>query len=38
LLTLLQTKIALFDVILMLDDSGSMQFQENGSRIEDLKQ
>ncbi|GAA6040445.1 hypothetical protein JCM8097_004553 [Rhodosporidiobolus ruineniae] len=30
-------KIALFDVILYCDDSGSMQFEEGGSRIDDLK-
>ncbi|KAL7009951.1 hypothetical protein EMMF5_000860 [Cystobasidiomycetes sp. EMM_F5] len=30
-------KIALFDVILYLDDSGSMRFEEQGSRIDDLK-
>ncbi|KAK4046134.1 hypothetical protein OIV83_006330 [Microbotryomycetes sp. JL201] len=30
-------RLALFDVILYLDDSGSMAFEENGSRIEDLK-
>lgn len=26
-------RLALFDVILYLDDSGSMSFEENGSRI-----
>ena len=30
-------KLALFDVILYIDDSGSMQFEENGERIKDLK-
>lgn len=30
-------KLALFDVILYLDDSGSMRFEEGGSRIDDLK-
>jgi len=30
-------KIALFDVMLLLDDSGSMRFEENGERINDLK-
>lgn len=30
-------KLALFDVILYLDDSGSMAFEEGGSRIDDLK-
>ncbi|EIW73372.1 hypothetical protein TREMEDRAFT_56189 [Tremella mesenterica DSM 1558] len=30
-------KIALFDVILYIDDSGSMAFEENGERIDDLK-
>ncbi|GAA6039352.1 hypothetical protein JCM8097_002812 [Rhodosporidiobolus ruineniae] len=30
-------KLALFDVILFLDDSGSMAFEENGSRIDDVK-
>ncbi|GAA6059115.1 hypothetical protein JCM10212_003862 [Sporobolomyces blumeae] len=30
-------KLALFDVILYCDDSGSMQFEEQGSRIDDLK-
>jgi len=30
-------KIALFDVVLYLDDSGSMRFEEGGSRIDDLK-
>lgn len=30
-------KLALYDIVLYIDDSGSMQFEENGSRIEDLK-
>lgn len=30
-------KLALFDVILLIDDSGSMRFEEGGSRIEDAK-
>ncbi|GAA6064144.1 hypothetical protein JCM10212_000217 [Sporobolomyces blumeae] len=30
-------RLALFDVILYCDDSGSMQFEENGERISDLK-
>lgn len=30
-------KLALFDIILYIDDSGSMQFEENGERIQDLK-
>ncbi|KFY61558.1 hypothetical protein V497_02897 [Pseudogymnoascus sp. VKM F-4516 (FW-969)] len=30
-------KLALFDIILYVDDSGSMQFEENGERITDLK-
>lgn len=30
-------KIALFDVCLLVDDSGSMQFEQGGERIEDLK-
>ena len=29
-------KIALFDVMLLLDDSGSMRFEENGERINDV--
>lgn len=36
-LTRRQVKLALFDVILYIDDSGSMQFEENGERIDDLK-
>lgn len=27
-------KIALFDTIILVDDSGSMSFEENGERIE----
>ncbi|GAA5962937.1 hypothetical protein JCM21900_005349 [Sporobolomyces salmonicolor] len=30
-------KLALFDVVLYCDDSGSMAFEEGGSRIDDLK-
>ncbi|KAM3073558.1 hypothetical protein ACMFMG_004549 [Clarireedia jacksonii] len=30
-------KLALFDITLFVDDSGSMVFQENGSRIDDMK-
>ncbi|KAI9661427.1 MAG: hypothetical protein M1829_006258 [Trizodia sp. TS-e1964] len=30
-------KLALFDIILYIDDSGSMQFEEGGERIKDLK-
>lgn len=30
-------KLALFDVVLLVDDSGSMAFEEDGSRIDDLK-
>jgi len=30
-------RLALFDTILYLDDSGSMSFEEGGSRIDDLK-
>jgi len=30
-------KLSLFDTVLYLDDSGSMQFEEGGSRIDDLK-
>nr|XP_031862711.1 uncharacterized protein CI109_001722 [Kwoniella shandongensis]KAA5529783.1 hypothetical protein CI109_001722 [Kwoniella shandongensis] len=30
-------KIALFDVVVLIDDSGSMAFEQNGERIEDLK-
>ncbi|KLT40885.1 hypothetical protein CC85DRAFT_263012 [Cutaneotrichosporon oleaginosum] len=31
------TKLALFDIVLFLDDSGSMRGYEEGARIEDLK-
>ncbi|KAK4689607.1 hypothetical protein P7C73_g518, partial [Tremellales sp. Uapishka_1] len=30
-------KLALFDVVLYIDDSGSMAFEEGGERIDDLK-
>ncbi|GAA6021962.1 hypothetical protein JCM10207_002620 [Rhodosporidiobolus poonsookiae] len=30
-------KLALFDTVVYLDDSGSMQFEEGGSRIDDAK-
>ena len=30
-------KLALYDIILYIDDSGSMAFEENGERIDDLK-
>ena len=30
-------KIALFDVVVLVDDSGSMAFEQAGERIEDLK-
>ncbi|KAL1624358.1 hypothetical protein SLS56_007827 [Neofusicoccum ribis] len=30
-------KLGLFDIILYIDDSGSMQFEENGERIKDLR-
>ncbi|KAF2202549.1 hypothetical protein GQ43DRAFT_439598 [Delitschia confertaspora ATCC 74209] len=30
-------KLALYDIVLYIDDSGSMQFEEEGSRIKDLK-
>jgi hypothetical protein len=30
-------KIALFDVVVLIDDSGSMAFEQNGERIDDLK-
>lgn len=30
-------KLSLFDIILYIDDSGSMQFEENGERIKDLR-
>lgn len=30
-------RLALYDVVLYIDDSGSMAFEENGERIDDLK-
>ncbi|KAH8590603.1 hypothetical protein B0O99DRAFT_634207 [Bisporella sp. PMI_857] len=30
-------KLALFDIIFYVDDSGSMKFEENGERIDDMK-
>jgi hypothetical protein len=30
-------KLALYDIVLYIDDSGSMQFEEEGSRIQDLR-
>jgi hypothetical protein len=30
-------RLGLYDIVLLLDDSGSMQSEENGSRIDDLK-
>lgn len=30
-------KISLFDVVVLVDDSGSMAFEQGGERIEDLK-
>ena len=30
-------KLALFDIVLFVDDSGSMSFEENGERLKDLK-
>ncbi|KAK9389039.1 hypothetical protein V1515DRAFT_531200 [Lipomyces mesembrius] len=30
-------RLALYDIVLYVDDSGSMAFEENGDRIEDLK-
>ncbi|KEQ73940.1 hypothetical protein M436DRAFT_45301 [Aureobasidium namibiae CBS 147.97] len=30
-------KLALYDVVLYIDDSGSMKFEENGERIKDLQ-
>ncbi|KAI9837240.1 MAG: hypothetical protein M1819_000314 [Sarea resinae] len=30
-------QLSLFDIILYIDDSGSMRFEENGERIKDLK-
>jgi hypothetical protein len=32
-----QVKLSLFDVVLYIDDSGSMAFEERGERIDDLK-
>ena len=29
--------LALYDIVLFVDDSGSMAFEENGERIDDLK-
>lgn len=31
------SSLALYDIILFADDSGSMAFEENGERIDDLK-
>ena len=30
-------RLALYDVIIYIDDSGSMSFEENGERIKDLR-
>ncbi|KAF2148235.1 hypothetical protein K461DRAFT_232990, partial [Myriangium duriaei CBS 260.36] len=30
-------KLALYDIVIFIDDSGSMQFEEKGERIKDLK-
>jgi len=30
-------KLALYDIVIYIDDSGSMQFEENGERIDDLR-
>jgi len=30
-------KLGLYDIVIYIDDSGSMQFEENGERIKDLK-
>jgi hypothetical protein len=30
-------RLGLYDIMLLIDDSGSMAFEENGSRIDDLK-
>ncbi|KAF2126451.1 hypothetical protein P153DRAFT_369166 [Dothidotthia symphoricarpi CBS 119687] len=30
-------KLALYDIVIYIDDSGSMQFEEEGSRIKDLR-
>lgn len=32
-----QVKLSLFDIVLYVDDSGSMAFEERGERIDDLK-
>lgn len=32
-----QVKLSLFDIVLYIDDSGSMAFEEGGERIDDLK-
>jgi hypothetical protein len=29
--------LALYDIVMFVDDSGSMAFEENGERIDDLK-
>ena len=29
--------LALYDIVIFADDSGSMVFEENGERIDDLK-
>lgn len=31
------SRLALYDIILYIDDSGSMKFEEGGTRIDDLK-
>lgn len=36
-LTSRQVKLSLFDIVLYIDDSGSMAFEERGERIDDLK-
>ena len=30
-------RLALYDVVIYIDDSGSMSFEENGERIKDLQ-
>jgi len=30
-------RLGLYDIVLFIDDSGSMQFEENGERIDDMK-
>lgn len=30
-------RLALYDIVIYADDSGSMSFEENGERIDDLK-